>query len=372
MDEIKKGSEIEDNGFDAKINQYLSGDALLNLCWKAPNLVKCLNSNSIPVFLNEKEFLINGKTKEDYNDIKNLVLSQTESNSSFYAAIINQEILSPSNSFVSYLQLEGPYFFRSSVECLNALTISLKTGHITKMYNYLDAIHLGHAFQQPSEFANIGQRISELISSYPETFSHFSCSRCATARGYFNPQLEKNQPGTLEGFNIVNLNQIIDWEEKPQLALARNCANLSITNTNDVPNSLLDENATHIEIWVFLPHSPYSTEMCFGGISFAVACANHDIPTHVIFIDDGVHAIHRNHQISDTDKIFNIQEIIFATSDMENLHYHVDSESMDERNIQISDNLIDELEIQDHNSLVRLFTSNNTEFPFIQKRCLIF
>ena len=82
---------------------------------------------------------------------------------------------------------------------------------------------------------------------------------------------------------------------------------------------------------VLITHSPYGTEWTFGGISFAIACANHSIPTKVIFIEDGVYIISGTHNIREEDGIFNIQEIIEATFDMEFIEYYVHKPSLDTR-----------------------------------------
>jgi tRNA 2-thiouridine synthesizing protein C len=59
--------------------------------------------------------------------------------------------------------------------------------------------------------------------------------------------------------------------------------------------------------------------------------------TTVIFIEDGVFALHGTHDVPENDKIFNIQEMIAVTRDVECLRYAVHSPSLDERGIAVSD-----------------------------------
>ncbi|MFW9928575.1 MAG: hypothetical protein ACFFD1_04215 [Candidatus Thorarchaeota archaeon] len=73
---------------------------------------------------------------------------------------------------------------------------------------------------------------------------------------------------------------------------------------------------------IFLTYNPYTSEWTFGGVSFAIASAFYNISTQIIFIENGVYGLISNHQINEKDKIFNLQDIIQATADKENLEFY--------------------------------------------------
>jgi len=91
------------------------------------------------------------------------------------------------------------------------------------------------------------------------------------------------------------------------------------------------EGAPHLA--VFITNPPYGTEWTFGGISLAIAAAAEGIPTRVVFIEDGVYALYGTHEVPENDRIFNIQEMIEATTDIDGLSYFVHAPSLDDRGI---------------------------------------
>jgi hypothetical protein len=71
------------------------------------------------------------------------------------------------------------------------------------------------------------------------------------------------------------------------------------------------KDAPHLVIFITSP--PYCSEWTFGGLSLAVAAAMDGMRTTVVFIEDGVFALHGTHDVPENDKIFNIQEMIAVT-----------------------------------------------------------
>ena len=88
---------------------------------------------------------------------------------------------------------------------------------------------------------------------------------------------------------------------------------------------------TRPRLTIFISHSPYASEWTFGGVSFAVASATHDISTQVIFVEDGVYGMIGEHQITEKEKIFNLQDILEATSDLKNLKLYAHAPSLEKR-----------------------------------------
>lgn len=150
-------------------------------------------------------------------------------------------------------------------------------------------------------------------------FTMLSCSRCGTARGYIRNNQDKEykvSEDVISGYLFCNLNKIIDFYEKNSLILAPNWGSVQFFN-NDIPKPCKEGNLSiKNPITIFITHSPYGSEWTFGGLSFAMACANHGIHTNIVFIEDGIYCIHGNHKVNEKDKIFNIQDIIIATSDI--------------------------------------------------------
>jgi len=73
----------------------------------------------------------------------------------------------------------------------------------------------------------------------------------------------------------------------------------------------------------------------------ATAAAMEGIPTTVLFLEDGVYSLVGAHSVAPEDRLFNIQEMIAATSDVEDLEYFVYSPSLSARGVSISDDLGD-------------------------------
>ncbi|MFX0070316.1 MAG: hypothetical protein ACFFAO_04420 [Candidatus Hermodarchaeota archaeon] len=242
------------------------------------------------------------------------------------------------NSF-GFLELKGPYMSRTSVHILRALRASLREEISPELYAYLDGVHLGHDSQRPSEFENIANGLINLKKEAEKrnlNLNMFACSRCGTARGYIK---QNNSTGYIESedaipsFIFCNLNKIIDKFELNNIIVSPNSIlikNIQFNNFKKNKSNSLEIN-NRPPIIILITHSPYGTEYTFGGISFAVACANHNIPTKVIFIENGIYSLIGSHNIRKEDGIFNIQEIVEATFDMEYLEYYAHKPSLDKR-----------------------------------------
>jgi len=61
------------------------------------------------------------------------------------------------------------------------------------------------------------------------------------------------------------------------------------------------------------------------------------IPVPVIFIEDGVHALCGSHEVPAAEKVFNIQEMLAATVDVEGLQYLVHAPSLEARGARPAD-----------------------------------
>ncbi|TFG05426.1 MAG: hypothetical protein EU539_09370 [Promethearchaeota archaeon] len=278
------------------------------------------------------------------------------------------------------LELKGPYMSRTSVHILRALRTSINEDLSPELYAYLDGVHLGHDSQRPSEFENIANGLIKLKHESNEKalkLNMLACSRCGTARGYIkekNIEQYHESKDAIPSFIFCNLNKIIDKFELNNLIVSPN----SILIQNVQADESKKKDLTTLQLInapppliVLITHSPYGTEWTFGGISFAIACANHSIPTKVIFIEDGVYIISGTHNIREEDGIFNIQEIIEATYDMEFIEYYVHKPSLDARMNHFNDSLEGIKLISNENLSQLLFNSSENQNLF-HKRIIFF
>ena len=93
-----------------------------------------------------------------------------------------------------FLLCEGPYMSRVTVYMVRFLS-AVQAGSLSpELYTYLDGVHALHNGQRPSEFENIGRAIAAISASAVQAGRDpwfAACSRCATARGYY-----QMNPGT--------------------------------------------------------------------------------------------------------------------------------------------------------------------------------
>ncbi|KUG10008.1 hypothetical protein ASZ90_016587 [hydrocarbon metagenome] len=231
----------------------------------------------------------------------------------------------------AFLLCTSPYMNRTPVYMLRFLAGVHASGLRPELYTYLDGVHTVHNGQCPSEFENIGRGVAALAGSAAQSGRDAwfaACSRCATARGYYqmNPGTGFCEPSScIESITIRPLRDILARfrERHPVLSHASGYV---------VARDLPAPGMPHLVI--FITNPPYCTEWTFGGISLAVAAAMDGIPVTVIFIEDGVHALCGTHEVPAADKIFNIQEMLAATLDVEGLQYLVHGPSLEVRGVR--------------------------------------
>ena len=313
---------------------YSLNDSRFTIYWK-----KIINSQKCNIILDQWEAEIRGLTLNSLTtnlseDCRAYIQFSSRSPTGFWEALINHEM--ENNSLINYLgflQMKGPYMDRSSVYALRFLEASLNKNIHAQLFCYLDGVHVGHVNQSPSEFENIGEKLTSITQQSSESgliMETLACSRCGIARGYGDNQIHINSstsPTIIPGFKLCNLDEIIDKFEK----------DVPIYSSNGGVWYNFDTKAeSPPKILLFISHTPYQEEYTFGGLSFAMACANHGIQVSVIFIEDGVYTLYGQHQIHSNDHIFNMQEIIYVTYEMENIDYYVYLPSLTIRNISIN------------------------------------
>lgn len=306
---------------NSQVDIFLTGDALIT--FQSLNLFKIRNEllqlSNITINIDKIAWDIYGfPTLNIVEGLKRHVQFLDD----FWGQIVKIPFNFPKDpdSKVGFFQLKGPYQDRTSVYAVKVFQSTILAQKSPEIYLYLDGIHLGHNFQGPSAFQNIG---SDLETSFgiakqmgfdPQILA---CSRCATARGYVSSQSDDGSyigNAVIEPFQIVNLNDIINRFAKNHLIIHPS----SITSNSDE----ILESSYFPQLNIIISHHPYGSEWTFGGLSFAIAAANNGIKTNVIFVEDGVFALMGTHLIGESLKIFNMQDIIESSTDDENLTYY--------------------------------------------------
>ncbi|MEI7433544.1 MAG: DsrE family protein [Methanomicrobiales archaeon] len=245
----------------------------------------------------------------------------------------------PLPSTIGYLQLESPYMHTSGLNATQCLAAAIEVRASIELYTYLDGVHLSHTNQNPTECQNIGATLEEMNDRAEKRglkCQMLACSRCAAARGYSTWDDGKGvviSTCTIKPFRIRNLKAIIDRFECNHLILGQNAA--SITQKKEGPISQynnVEKNAAP-PVTILITKTPYGTEHAFGALSFAIACAYQGIRTQVVFIEDGVYSLTGNHRLNEETQYFNLQEVIEAVSESENLHLYAYLPSLHRRRI---------------------------------------
>jgi len=382
-----------------KVKFFLSNDALFSLIdrryqknWKylidTPFIDCILDSEELNLLGFDIDSIINQHPKILVNNTGNHVENQfKEGRINFWDDLINSIHAQNFNERLGFLEFRGPYMSRTSVKMLRLLEEAIKKQLHPQLFTYLDGIHIGHLEQRPSEFENIGKgllSLKEKVKEHNLDFIMLSCSRCGTARGYIRNDQNKDykqSDDAISGYLFCNLNRIIDYYEDEGLILAPSWGSVQFLDesflSSDYETGDLKEKGwekdnvqTKPPLVIFITHSPYGSEWTFGGISFAMACANHGITTKVVFIEDGIYCIHGTHNVRDEDKIFNIQEIIIATHDMKDLKYYVFKGSLEKRNLAVSSTFEVIIEKITAKELGKLIISRN--HPMVKNKRILF
>jgi sulfur relay (sulfurtransferase) complex TusBCD TusD component (DsrE family) len=352
---------------------FLSGESLYSLLdGRTSSLwMNLLTNPLIKLYVDHIELQIIGipinLLEERYSNSIYLTPENLKIGSNFWELLIGKIWNDSFDSRIGILQNDGPYMHRTSVYSVRLMNAALNKEFNTEFYGYLDGVHLGHKGQNPSEFENISRALLDIEHKANENkleFLMLSCSRCGTARGYIRSQLTQelySSDDTIPHYYFCNLNKIVTQFEKQHPIISSNSAVITLN---------FQRNHSKPSLIIFLTHNPYSSEWTFGGISFAVASATHNISTQVIFIEDGIYGLIGKHQINEEDKIFNLQDIIEATADMENLEFYGYIPSFKKRNISPSPQL-ESLSLIDIGELANIILKYNRKGLY-HKRIIFF
>lgn len=239
-----------------------------------------------------------------------------------------------------WLQTGSPYMHRSAWHGISFLIAALEERHSAELYAYLDGVHIGHLGQRPTDAENISEgliALNEQATGAGLDFLAIACGRCATARGYStwdDGQGAVISTCTIKPFKIRELSQMIDRFMHPHTILSSDAGALHLMKPSAAISFDRAENTSNVPpVTILITKHPYSTEIVFGAVSLAVACAHAGILTRVIFLEDGIYAVTGNHRAVPGSAVFNIQDVINTVAGKENLHFFAFSPSFQKRGI---------------------------------------
>jgi tRNA 2-thiouridine synthesizing protein C len=326
---------------------FLTGDALYSL--HKPGTARIwetiLTLPSVRIICDRQELALRGisveglkmKYPDQLIDHNRLGIS---GQSSFWNDVVKtaRQHEQPVPSTIGYLQIKSPYMHRSCLSAVRCLTAALEVHASVELYAYLDGVHCGHTGQNPTEYENIGSGLEEIGDKAAKrglSCQMIACNRCATARGYSTWDDGKGQivsACTIRPLRIRNLNEMIDRFTRNHIILGENIASIQLKREGQ-SSFPLQEAGRAPPLTIFITRTPYGTEMAFGALSFAIACAAQGILTRVIFIEDGVYALTGSHALETDARIFNLQEVIDAVAGGANIQFFVFQPSLHARGI---------------------------------------
>ena len=252
---------------------------------------------------------------------------------------------------VGWFQCESPYMHRSAWHGLQFLSAALLDRLAIDLYAYLDGIHMGHTGQAPTEAENIGAGIEELGERAARNglpCQVIACNRNATARGYStwdDGQGVVISTCMIKPVKIRDLNVMIDRFRQNHVILSAAAGALQFRKSGSPSFDRAEKSSTAPPMTILITKSPYNTEIVFGAVSFAVACAHAGILTRVIFIEEGIYTLTGTHRAPANFSPYNLQNVINAVAGSENLHFFAFTPSFQKRGISKDKSLNAVLEI---------------------------
>jgi tRNA 2-thiouridine synthesizing protein C len=345
---LSKAFELLSDWGDCQI--FLTGDALFSLIdSRTGNIWRTIaNDPGVRITVDGSELLLQGLIERIPSEFPSITISAPDDVQNLWHALITALIAARRGcDGIGFLLCHSPYMYRIPLFMLRCFAAICDAGLQPELYTYLDGVHVIHQGQKPSEFENIGEGLCDVPGHFAGTGNNFwfaACSRCASARGYLslNPSTGFCEPSScIDPVVLRPLKDIIGRLSGDHILISpmSGCLVGELHRPGEIqPPGLV----------IFITSPPYGTEWAFGGITFAITAAMKGIQTTVIFIEQGVYAVHGTHDLTEGQKIFNIQEIIASTMDVPALSYVVHAPSLDERGITISPQFSMIRQIPDH------------------------
>ena len=286
---------------------FLTGDALYSL--QNPETVEIwerfCSLPSIKIVCDQHELSLRGINVEHLK-VKNpeVIINHNtlalNGRPSFWKDVIKvaRQHEQPIPSSIGYLHLVSSYMNHSSEVLLQTLKAIVESHASWDLYCMLDGVHITHQNQNPIEYENIGNELENLEERTEKRGLHgqiFCDSDSSALRGYCSKKGADTCVSTsiIRPVKIKNIDEIASEFRSNHIILSENCASLSLSRENVRQTQGFEETGKNRAppVTIVITRYPYGSEYSSGALSLAIACASNDIPTRVIFIEDGVYAL---------------------------------------------------------------------------------
>lgn len=242
-------------------------------------------------------------------------------------------------SSIGFLHMHSPYMYHSDSGVVDLFRTAVRRGISPEFYGYLDGVHTMHRDQKPLHHENIGESLLDVYSSAVKNGlspMYLLCPESAGSRGYSTYTGENGKvvsASLIPHARIRSLDQIVSRFTRCHPILTHTAFSMGVVTHRKTPWIGPPPQERKPSLVILATHSPYGTEFTKGAITFAVACAHQEIPTRVVFIEEGVYALTGQDSPAGMLPGCDLQSIIETTSRMDNLEYFAYTPSSQERGI---------------------------------------
>lgn len=257
----------------------------------------------------------------------------------------------PTAMSLGYLQVSSPYMNRSSECSVNCLHAAAEEHLSPELYAFLDGVHAMHINQRPPVSMNIGEGLVELETICKKKGLRFlllADAASAASRGYATWQGEgkKIVSGcTIHPAKIQELDAIARRMEEAHVVLGSSAASIAFPGDEDLASPAKQKERSPPPVVILASHTPYQEEYTLGGLSLATACARNDIPTRLVFIEDGVYSLVEPLDDQPEVTALSIHSLVQSVKAESNLEIYAYKPSLTQRGIAKSRGLRGVLEI---------------------------
>ncbi|OPX69587.1 MAG: DsrE/DsrF-like family protein [Methanoregulaceae archaeon PtaB.Bin009] len=261
---------------------------------------------------------------------------------SIWDCLMNTMGKTPGPPSIGFLQMRSPYMFQSSSCVVDLFRAAARTGISPEFYGYLDGVHAMHRDQRPPHHVNIGEALSDI---YRVAFTkglfprYLICQESAASRGYCTFSGDNGRvvsASLIPQARIKSLDHIVSRFCMSHRIFSHTSFFVDVVVQRKIPSVKFSAERKKPSLVILASHSPYGTEFTKGAISLAVACAHQNIPTRIVFIEDGVYTLTGSESPAGMWADMDMHALIEATSRMDTLEYYVYTPSSQARGIAIN------------------------------------
>jgi len=244
----------------------------------------------------------------------------------------------PIPSALGYLNMISPYMNSSSEALLGCLGAVIESHASWDLYCYLDGVYLTHPGQNPLDAEKIGDKLVYLAERTGKRGLRgqiTASARCAAARGYcsIGKAGEPIPACSIQYVKFKDLLNIAADFRSNHIILADNCAAITMRKDATRQPRGAEERARAPPVTILVTSPPYGSEFARGALAFALACAENEIETRVVFIEDGVYCVTGVHSGTGEQQFPTLLDHIDSASCQRNIQFFVFIPSLNARNV---------------------------------------